>query len=559
MQQILTLLKPRFWSFRNPGRKKRQSLRLYTMAVVGILVWGGIFTVSFRVLLYFQSIQELGDLLAYKLLSMVFLTLFSLLVFSSTITCLSKLYLSKDLSLVHSLPVSSYKIFFSRWIESTMDSSWMVIVYTMPVFISYALVYTAGAGYYVTLLLTLPALSIIASSISALLVMAVVVLIPANRLRSIFIFLGLSLFLILYIAFRLLRPERLADPEMFATALIYLKALRTPGSPFLPSTWAYDALKAALAGVYTSAGFHVALSWSFAVFMCFVNLLFANAVYFCGMSKAQTATVRMIRPYRNRNTLAPFLSGPIRALVIKEIKTFFRDQTQWSQVFLLAALFFIYIYNFKVLPIEKAPIETIYLQNVLSFLNMGLAAFVLTAVTARFAYPAVSMEGDAFWLVKTAPISTRAFLWAKFFIYFIPLLLLSQIVIIITNILLQVKPLMMMISSLTMLFMVPGVVSLGIGMGAAYPDFKSENPAQTVTGFGGLLFMMLCAWFIGMVIIFEAHPVYHLFMADLHQRHLTGIELVFIIATFATVLLICILAVVLPMRFGEKRLCQLQI
>ncbi|MBW1994265.1 MAG: hypothetical protein JRI77_07405, partial [Deltaproteobacteria bacterium] len=438
MQQILTLLKPRFWSFRNPGRKKRQSLRLYTMAVVGILVWGGIFTVSFRVLLYFQSIQELGDLLAYKLLSMVFLTLFSLLVFSSTITCLSKLYLSKDLSLVHSLPVSSYKIFFSRWIESTMDSSWMVIVYTMPVFISYALVYTAGAGYYVTLLLTLPALSIIASSISALLVMAVVVLIPANRLRSIFIFLGLSLFLILYIAFRLLRPERLADPEMFATALIYLKALRTPGSPFLPSTWAYDALKAALAGVYTSAGFHVALSWSFAVFMCFVNLLFANAVYFCGMSKAQTATVRMIRPYRNRNTLAPFLSGPIRALVIKEIKTFFRDQTQWSQVFLLAALFFIYIYNFKVLPIEKAPIETIYLQNVLSFLNMGLAAFVLTAVTARFAYPAVSMEGDTFWLVKTAPISTRAFLWAKFFIYFIPLLLLSQIVIIITNILLQV-------------------------------------------------------------------------------------------------------------------------
>ena len=77
---------------------------------------------------------------------------------------------------------------------------------------------------------------------------------------------------------------------------------------------------------------------------------------------------------------------------------------------------------------------------------------------------------------------------------------------------------MMALSTINVLFMVPGVVSMGIGFGAAYPNFKSENPAQTVTGLGGLLFMMICAGYIGSVIILEAGPVYTLFMAGITKR-----------------------------------------
>jgi hypothetical protein len=48
---------------------------------------------------------------------------------------------------------------------------------------------------------------------------------------------------------------------------------------------------------------------------------------------------------------------------------------------------------------------------------------------------------------------------------------------------------------------VPGIVATGIGFGAAYPDFKVENPAQTVTSFGGLAFMITCAGYIGLVFL----------------------------------------------------------
>ena len=561
MKHVVTLLKPRVFSFKNKGLFKNdrgKRVKLFLFGTLGICFWGGIFAVSLRVLIYFKEISELGDILAYKLLSMILLTFFSLLIFSSILTAISKLYLSSDLSLVHSMPVSSFKIFIARWIESTIDSSWMVIVYMFPVFISYGIVYQAGFFFYWDIIMIILSLVIIASSISVILVVLVVNFVPARRIRSMSIFFGLCLFLVLFFAFRFLQPERLVDPEVFSTTLVYLKSLKTPAPPYLPSTWACDSLKAALSGHIQQGMFHMALSWTWAGVMVFMAIIIADAQYFKGLSKAQTAQVRLFRNRFSGIHCQGFLPGPVRAFINKEIRTFFRDQTQWSQLFLIAALVVIYLYNFNALPLEKAPIKTVYLQNLLSFLNMGLAGFVLTAITARFAYPAVSIEREAFWLVKSVPIALRSYLWIKFFIYFLPLLILTEILIIATNILLKVTPFMMALSTTTIFFLVPGVVAMGIGFGAAYPDFKTDNPAQTVTSFGGILFMMVCGGYIGAVIFIEAGPVYNIFMADIREKGLTVFEWTWVTGSFVLVLLLSIAAIIIPMKFGEKKLSELQ-
>ena len=561
MNHTLTLFKPRLWSIGNRVRrrsKKGRALSVCLFGFIGLCVWGGIFVAALRILNYFNSIEELGELISLKLLSMILITVFSLMIFSSIITCLSKLYLSKDLSLVHSMPVASFKIFFTRWVESTFDSSWMVLIYTLPVMLAYGIVYEIGPSFYLMIPLSFVPLSFIASGISALMIMFGVIIIPANRLRSIFVFLGLALFLVLYLAVRLMRPERLVNPEVFATALIYLKSLKSPAPAYLPSTWVFDTLRLFLMKQTGAGLFHLSIVWSFAAFLGFINLLFADAVYFKGISRSQTAPPRFLRNSSLIYRGFGFLPGTVRAFVIKEIKSFYRDQTQWSQLFLIAALFFIYIYNFKVLPLDKVPIKTIYLQNLLSFLNLGLAAFVLTAVTVRFAFPAVSIEGEAFWLVQSAPITYKNYLWIKFFIYYLPLLFLSVSIIIVTNILLNATPFMMILSAATIFFLVPGIVAMGIGLGAAFPDFRSENPTQSATGFGGLLFMILCVGFVGVVIILEAGPVYQLFMAEMLGRDLTPWNWIWVIGSFTLVFIICAMAVIIPMKYGEKHLSRIE-
>ncbi len=560
MNDIITLLKPRLLSARNSGLSKHKNggiLKFLFLGSIGAIFWAGIFAVSLRVLIYFREIKDVGDIVAFKFLSMMLITSFALLIFSSILTSLSKLYLSRDLNLVHSLPVPSYKIFLARWADSTIESSWMVIVYILPVLLAYGIAFNGGPFFYASVVMVLLPLSMIASSVSSILVMGAVIFIPANRMKTVFIFFGLVLFMVLYMAFRLLRPELLVDPEVFLTALVYMKNLQTPSSPFLPSTWAYDSIKNTLSGQTGEGLFHMALSWSCAGTFLFVITMIADFVYFKGFSKTQTASVRLFKQNNSKTGFLNFLPTPVRALTVKEIKTFLRDQTQWTQLFLIAGLIFIYTHNFKVLPLDKAPINTVYLQNLLSFLNMGLALFVLTAITARFGYPAVSAEKDAFWIVKSAPVSIKSFLWIKFFIYYFPLLILTEILIIVTNILLDVTPFMMVLSSISIFLMVPGIVSMGIGFGAAYPDFKAENPLQTVMSFGGILFMILCAGFIGLVIILEAGPVYKIFMAGIHEKALTGLDQAWTIISFSIAFIISILAIILPMKFGEKRLLKM--
>ena len=58
------------------------------------------------------------------------------------------------------------------------------------------------------------------------------------------------------------------------------------------------------------------------------------------------------------------------------------------------------------------------------------------------------------------------------------MLILGEILIIITNNLLNVSTFMMVLSTITMFFAVFGLVSLGVGLGAMYPKFKYENIAQ---------------------------------------------------------------------------------
>jgi ABC-2 type transport system permease protein len=152
----------------------------------------------------------------------------------------------------------------------------------------------------------------------------------------------------------------------------------------------------------------------------------------------------------------------------------------------------------------------------------------------------------------------KSFLWVKFWTYLGPLLILSEILVVFSNKLLKVTPFMMGLSTVTVFFMVFGITAMGVGLGAAYPNFRLENMAQAATGFGGMLFMFLCVGFIGSIVVFEAGPVYAIFMARLRGTSLSSAQWIWIAGSFALVAVINILAVIWPMRLGCKSLAELE-
>ncbi|PKN20969.1 MAG: hypothetical protein CVU71_04110 [Deltaproteobacteria bacterium HGW-Deltaproteobacteria-6] len=558
---VLTLLRPRLLSAGNGLRadsKNNHRMRLFLFSFVGLIFWIGAFLIFYRVLIYFQSVQDFGDILAMKLLSMMIITFFTLLLFSSIINSLSHLYLSRDLSLTHSLPVTIGNIFLARWLSSSFDSSWMVMAFSLPIFLSYGLVYKAAIFFYLIAFAAIICMCLIASAISSLIVLLGAATLPAGKIRTLFVILGVGLSILLIIVLRMIRPEQLVNPDSFASVVLYLNSMQTLDLPYLPTTWITDTVRLALKKEWSQSLFNLALSASCFFSLIFLNQMAASAIYFRGFSRAQTTAKRLFSPFKFRGhsweSLLNFLSRPAKAFAVKEIRSFFRDSTQWPQLFLICALIVVYLYNFSVLPLDRSPMKTVYLQNVFSFLNVGLAAFVLSAIAARFVFPAVSMEGEAFWIIQSAPVSIKTFLWIKFFLYYIPLLILSEILIVVSNILLGVTPFMMFLSVLTIFCLVPAIVALAVGLGARYPDFKSENPALSATSFGGVLFMLISFGLIALVIILEAGPVYRIFMSRMHGHGFSLLQIIWFILSFTLVLFLCVFAVFYPMKLGEKNL-----
>lgn len=539
--------------------QKKKGVRLIGGVVMGTTFWTVIFLIFYRVLIYFQRTEILGDLLAMKLLNMIIVTFFFVLMLSNLIIGLSKFYLARDLNFLYSLPISAREIFTARFWEVSFDASWMVLLFGFPVFLSYGIVYEANVLFYGLSILALITLCVIASGTSSAVILLTGAVLPAGRLKA-----GISLFTVLavvalVIAVRLLRPEQLVNPDQFASVAFYLSSLEVASNPILPTSWTYDVLRLSLkGGPMPSIFLNLSLGLAGAGTLIYLGGWLADKYLIRGFSLAETVKRKSsgasasLWPQK-----LPLMPPDMKAFFSKELKTFLRDQSQWPQLVLIIVLVAIYLYNFSVLPLEKSPIQTVYLQNVFSFLNIGLTAFVLTALAARFVYPAVSLEGKAFWIVLSSPMPLRRFLWFKFFFYLVPLLFLSELLIVCSNILLEVTPLMMIISSGTILFVVPMITALALTFGAHYPSFNHENPVETVTSFGGILYMMVSSILVGCVIVIEAGPVYHLCTAAIRGGQPSFLELVWASVAFSIIPFLSLYTVVLSLRRAEHRLITL--
>src|SRR6185503_12671646 len=172
-----------------------------------------------------------------------------------------------------------------------------------------------------------------------------------------------------------------------------------------------------------------------------------------------------------------------REFLLKDLRVFFRDTTQWSQLILLAVLLLVYVFNIRALPLfsgEKVPFS---LVTMVVFLNQGLAGFVLAAIAARFIFPTVSLEGRQLWLLRSSPLDHRTLLWSKYWIGAVPLLVLAVVITFITNTMLKASGFMMIVSMGTTVGFTIAASAMALAMGIFYPQFENENAAQIPTSF----------------------------------------------------------------------------
>jgi ABC-2 type transport system permease protein len=451
--------------------ERGHGLRLVFLSVFGLGFWSFIFFMLYRLLRYFRGVQEIGPLLAGKLLGLILVGFFSILMLSNIITALSSFFLARDLDLLASSPVDWLKLYMAKLIETLIHSSWMVVLMAIPMFAAYGVVYSGGPLFPLIVLATFLPFLMVPTILGSAFTLLLVNIFPARRTRDILSVIAVLSAGGIVVMFRLVRPERFARPEGFRSLVDFITILRGPTSPLLPSEWVERAVMSWLNVKTDLLPYY--LLWSTAAAAFVLGALLHRALYAKGFSKAQESGQRVVHSGRltsiSRTLLKPF--GIVRReLVMKEVRLFFRDTTQWSQLILLAVLVMVYVFNIKFLPLRGTGM-TFFLVNAVPFLNLVLAGFVLASVAARFIFPGVSLEGRTFWLLRSSPMSMKELLWSKFWVGTLPLLVLALSIVGVTDYLLQVSEFMMAVSIFSITLMTLALAGLALGFGTLFPQF----------------------------------------------------------------------------------------
>ncbi len=550
------LLAPAVWSSRNRARRRQRGdfTRSLLFGAIGLGVAGVLFAGSFWLTWQLTSYAELGDYLLRLGLSWLFLTFLSFLAFSGVVTSLSTFFLSEDMRLLLAAPVASRRLFHARMLRTVLQASWMVVIFIVPVLAGIGAANCAGPGYYLTAIATIAPFAVIPVVLGAAVTLMLVNVFPARRARDVLMLMGLLFAAALVVLLRFVKPERLLKVESLPDISAFFATLQSPITPMLPSFWAGEALFAGLMGGVNLL--HLGALWTTAAGLVVLVRMAYGQWFFSGFSKAQDAR-------KARFTKLTIVEAIVRALpmstvrrhlLLKDLKVFLRDVSQWSQLLLLVALVVVYLYNFRVLDLDRVPYMSGVIKNVYGFLNLAMAGFVMATVAVRFVFPGVSSEGAAFWIIRTSPMTLRDFLWSKFWTGLLPLLILAEVLTIAGNHFLGVDGFLQIVTAVAVVFISFALVGLATALGAHYPRFASENINQVAGSYGGVAFMISAVLYIAAMIALLGYSSSIYLWAQTRGRALTDAQAVRVAIGFATAAVLSIAIFVLSMRSGVKAL-----
>lgn len=481
---------------------------LIVLAVVGFFLAGDyvLFRRLFSAIANVEAQTPIFALVLLRnLLGLVFLVATVILFSSSLTAAIGSYFTDLDLDLYHAGPRSKLRIALARWLKTLVQSATVVYVFLIPLVLAFAERYEKNAAFVAGVLLNLALLLTIPVSFASTAILLLVRWFPVRRIHQIVATIAVLVLTLVVVAFRMSRPERFFATVSSADVAEVLRSIELPAMSVYPSTAVAELMTRADAP-FLAPRIVLLSILAFALFA-----VAARSWYFTAFVRARESMAPMAIGAASATSLIDRLLAradpPLRALIGKEVRTIGRDVAQWSQLFLMAALLFIYLYNIRMLPLAgdaRAPL--------VAYANLGMSGFVIAAICLRFAYPSVSSEGKAFWMIQTAPVSYRTFLVVKVLVYALPLTLFSLFLTAFANFILEASGGVWLFTMAGASLLAVTLVSLGVGLGALSPNFNAENPLQVGLSLGGFAYMAVSMAYVAAVMLLAARPLMRWFL-----------------------------------------------
>lgn len=488
----------------------RENSRLLTGVIVAfVLGYAGFsFLLFFKALKFIQRFPGLDTLLTERLLYLLFAFFFVLLLFSNLIISYTNLFRNRETLFLLALPIPRAAIFRWKLLESTVLASWAFLFLIAPLLAAFGSAYRAEWHFYFSTLLLIALFIVLPSVFGAF---ASVTLARYLDRRAFQVALAACAIIFLLVARVWLRPEQVTDEMLESRVLTLLDKMlaktRFAQYPLLPSYWLSASVLNYIEGAFQTAAFFALVLLSNVLFFGFLAMTGLGGFFYEASSAVHsrsgmrwfwrsraTPKARRVDPALRLGLLERalksfwFISSPRRALIVKDIRVFWRDTTQWGQSLVLFGLLGAYILNLRHF---SQQLTNPFWLNLVSYLNLGACSLNLATLTTRFVFPQFSLEGKRVWIIGMAPLGLVRIVLTKYAVATAGSLLITVTLLAASCHMLKMPWERTVFFCYAVGVMTFALNGLAIGLGVLYPNFREDNPSKIVSGFGGTFCLVL--------------------------------------------------------------------
>ena len=455
-----------------------------------------------------------GDMLADRVIYLIFFCFFLMLTFSAGVASYIALFRSKETSWMLTLPLTHRVICLWKCMEAALFSSWGLIFISAPLFIAFAQHRGVGFSFYFKTLTSLVPFVIIVSGLAVSVMLIMVRWVKRSQL----IFSAIAI--VLFVGFSMLKSftedKELTEKSGLNTALTFQLVLRHTDistAPLLPSVWlAKSTIDWSRPWRQGNDPLNVALLYSNAMIILLITSWLARRYFFEARNRSLQHVAISAARHRMRlktSALTPgsssrfnLPSSPLLALSLKDIRTFVREPGQWLQFLIIFGLLALYSLSLRHMEYDRSNAQEAHL---FAFLNLTVCALALSTLTTRFVFPQFSLEGRRFWILAMSPLHLPRIIFQKFLLSTLFTGTTTFIILLISGHMLKLPASDTAFFSTAILLLSIGLNAIAVGFGTIFPNMKETNSAKIVSGFGGTLCLITSfvyvALFIGSLVL----------------------------------------------------------
>lgn len=501
---------------------------LSTTIIFGIIAVG-MFLVARSLALFLINTVRVSVGPLHELVSVVLLGLFLSLNFMSLVLSYATLFTSREVAFFHSLPISHRKLFLVRTGENLVSSSFVLLLIGTSGILGYAAVFQLSWYQYAAIIcgVMLPLAAI--AGILGTLTMLVLIHVGARiGIRWMLALASLLYGLVLAGVYWISDPVRIV---LNAVASAHGRGssgmdLGLHAATWLPHGMATNALKCIVSG--DASGSIQSIGALLAMLaLCTTLATFAGSrAYYtaCMLIGEMSGGKEHTQPGRTWGLLdlaRRWTNRPnLEAMLKRDILQFVRDPVQRIHALMMGMLVIITMVfgKLSVLPTMQA------VPAALSVVTVALFdGFIVASIALRFVFPAISLEGNAFWCVRSAPISLSPLYWMKF-LFWLPLVLIPAEALVWTTLPMAHAPRSVILAcAAAMVFNVIGLVSIHLGAGAFYATQRDENPVKVASSQGASVTFLACAFYLLITGALMVLPIAGVMSGRVQAQHEAGL------------------------------------